>query len=126
MNQFQGKITLKEIFVINSLRANRWHEGHPWNPLEWAGAMCGEAGEAANAAKKLKRVLDGISNINENARHLPTVEIAQKQVIKESCDTILYALLLARSAGAEAYEFEDIFRQVFNDKSVEYGFPERL
>ncbi len=31
------------------------HTLEGWNPLEWAGALCGEAGEAANIAKKLRR-----------------------------------------------------------------------
>lgn len=119
-------LTLQRLFRENSDRADRWHKGHPWNPLEWAGAMCGEAGEAANAAKKLKRVVDGISNINEASRHLPTTLQAQKQVVKECCDTILYALLLARSAGADAESFEDTLREVFNKKSEEYGFPESI
>lgn len=120
------RISFHDVFVINSERANRWHDGHPWNPLEWAGAMCGEAGEAANAAKKLKRVLDGIATINEGARHLPTQYDAENAVVKECCDTILYALLLARSAGASAGSFEYTLREVFNKKSTEYGFPERI
>lgn len=119
-------LTLQRLFRENALRAERWHEDHPWNPLEWAGAMCGEAGEAANAAKKLKRVLDGIANINKGARHLPTIAEAQHEVIKECCDTILYALLLAGSAGATPETFEETLCEVFNKKSVEYGFPENI
>jgi NTP pyrophosphatase (non-canonical NTP hydrolase) len=119
-------LTIERLFKINSIRADRWHENHPWNPLEWAGAMCGEAGEAANAAKKLKRIIDGIGNINEQARSLTTVMDAQNQVIKECCDTVLYALLLARSAGANEETFEAALITVFNQKSKEYGFPETI
>ena len=32
-----------------------FHPLEDWNALEWAGAMCGEAGEAANLCKKLRR-----------------------------------------------------------------------
>jgi NTP pyrophosphatase (non-canonical NTP hydrolase) len=119
-------LTFQKVFRENVDRAQRWHKDHPWNPLEWAGAMCGEAGEAANAAKKLKRILDGIDNINEKARSLITIPEAQDAVIKECCDTILYALLLAHSAGSNAETFESALQHVFNKKSREYGFPEYI
>jgi len=121
-------LTVQKLFRMNLERAKRWHGGniHSWTPLEWAGAMCGEAGEAANAAKKLKRVVDNISNLNEGARHLPSLELAQKAIVQEVCDTILYAILLAASVGASADQFEQALCEVFNSKSEEYNFPERL
>lgn len=121
-------LTLGHVMRINRIRADKWHDGsiHNWTSLEWAGAMCGEAGEAANAAKKLKRVIDNLKTINEGARHLPDIASAQTAVTKEVCDTILYALLLANSVGCMPEEFEKVFREVFNKKSEEYGFDERL
>jgi hypothetical protein len=49
---------LTHVQEMSVSRANRWHGGdfRQWSGLEWAGAMCGEAGEAANVAKKLRRV----------------------------------------------------------------------
>ena len=57
---------LNELQQLNVSRAQRWHPGGlaEWSALEWAGAMAGEAGEACNAAKKLKRIETGVANIN--------------------------------------------------------------
>jgi len=109
----------------NARRADRWHDGdlHQWNALEWAGAMCGEAGEAANAAKKLRRLEQSIKSINLGERNLRTEHDAKLAVAKECADTILYALCLISAVGIDA---ECIIREVFNAKSEEYGFPERV
>jgi len=126
------ELTLQRIFHESVSRAARWHEGdiHNWTPLEWAGAMCGEAGEAANAAKKLKRLRDGIKSINHDTeteiRHFIAESHAATAVVHEVCDTILYAVLLAASAGATGDDLEITLASVFNTKSEEYGFPERL
>ncbi len=118
-------ITIAEFQKINEQRANRWHNGNmrEWNPLEWAGAMCGEAGEAANAAKKLKRLEDKIKSINLADRQLVTEHDAKMAVAKECADTIIYALCLISRVDIDA---ECIIRQVFNSKSEEYGFPEQI
>jgi hypothetical protein len=49
---------------INDKRAIRWHSdgATEWTLLEWAGAMCGESGEAANVAKKLRRLEQRLPN----------------------------------------------------------------
>ncbi len=119
---------INDLMNIDVARSKRWHPNgglESWTALEWAGAMCGEAGEAANAAKKLKRVEDELSNLSADAtRHLDTAEKAQRYVMRECADTILYALLLMARCGCT--DAEEVIRGVFNAKSVEYGFPERL
>lgn len=95
-----------------------------WSALEWAGAMAGEAGEACNAAKKLKRLEDGLASINEPGRHFSDLESARVQVAQEIADTIIYGLLLAARVGVT--DMEAVIRQVFNAKSEQYGFPEML
>lgn len=122
-------LTLCKLIEQNIERAKRWHGGglDQWTPLEWAGAMCGEAGEAANAAKKLKRLEDNIQTINEEARHFSTLAQARLAVSRECTDTILYALLLMAVVNVNPeVSIEDIIRDVFNRKSNEYGFPERI
>jgi NTP pyrophosphatase (non-canonical NTP hydrolase) len=120
------KMEIDHVFATSVERAKRWHPGgvEDWSPLEWAGAMCGEAGEAANAAKKLKRIETGLQNINAGKRSLVDLEIARGKVADEVADTILYGLLLMARVGIESPE--RILARVFNAKSVEYGFPERL
>lgn len=105
-------------------RAKRWHGEDDWNLLEWAGAMCGEAGETANAAKKLRRIEQGIPSINkEPGRSLVDLIPAREKVAHEAADTILYAVLVIAKSGVD---LESILREVFNAKSEEYGFPERI
>jgi NTP pyrophosphatase (non-canonical NTP hydrolase) len=121
-------LTIKKLFDESAKRAERWHQPdgiHSWSPLEWAGAMCGEAGETANVAKKLKRLTDGIVSLNsvEEDRHYTDIETAKKKCVKEACDTILYALVLIHVCDGDA---EEALREVFNQKSIECGFPERV
>lgn len=121
-------MTVRDLQNVSITRSNRWHKGGltDWSALEWAGAMAGEAGEAANAAKKLRRIEDGIQNINlEAGRSLVDLDKARLQVSKEVADTILYGLLLVARVG-HTDDFETILAGVFNAKSEEYGFPERI
>ena len=97
------------------------HTLDSWSHLEWAGAMCGEAGEASNVAKKLKRIDTGMSYANrDNDRDRP---ILIDKLGREYADTILYALLGLSKLGVRA---EDILREVFNAKSDELGSDIKL
>lgn len=120
-------MTINEMFAINLSRARRWHPGgiEEWSALEWAGAMAGEAGETANAAKKLKRIETGMANIDTSQpENSDDFQKAQWKVLKEAADTIIYGLLVMARAGAT--DPEAVLASVFNRKSEEYGFPERL
>jgi len=119
-------VEINQLFNTNVQRCKQWHPGgiEEWSALEWAGAMAGEAGEAANAAKKLKRVESHLQNINAPGRSLIDVDSAKQQVAEEVADTILYGLLLMARVGVA--DPEAIIRKVFNRKSEEYGFEERV
>jgi NTP pyrophosphatase (non-canonical NTP hydrolase) len=119
-------LTFQDLIAANLSRVARWHpEGlSEWSPLEWAGAMAGEAGEACNAAKKLKRIDSQIANINHEAgRSLTERETACRQIAKEVADTIIYGALLVSAVGQD---LAVTVAEVFNKKSKEYGFPEHL
>lgn len=116
-------VTIQEITSANMSRVARWHSLDDWTPLEWAGAMAGEAGEACNAAKKLKWIETNIPNRNEKDRHLTDVKAASRKVGLEIADTIIYGVLFAARVGVD---LEDCLIEAFNKKSEEYGFPERL
>ena len=119
-------MTIQTLFSTNLLRCSRWHPDglQDWTALEWAGAMAGEAGEACNAAKKLRRIETGALNKNEGDRSLTDLEQARAAVAKETADAIIYGMLLMARVGVT--DPEAVIREVFNQKSIEYGFPERL
>jgi len=111
----------------NLSRCNRWmaKKGgiNSWDINRWAVACLGEAGEMCNAIKKLNRVEDEYLNINEGDRQLDTKEKAIAKIKQEIGDTAVYLDLIASRLGLN---LEDCIREVFNNKSQEYGFPERL
>lgn len=126
---------------INVERGRRWHQGDltQWTPLEWAGAANGEAGEmmtevlalavavgakigaAANAAKKIRRITLELPN-REAGTPVTELDALRRAVSKESADAIIYALLLISLMGDDA---STVIANVFDQKSIEYGFPER-
>lgn len=123
-------LTFADLVEANLSRVVRWHPAGltDWTPLEWAGAMCGEAGEAANAAKKLKRHVSGLQNRDGRltddggAADAKTKHYA-RSVAKEVADTIIYGALLVAAVGED---LPSAIIDVFDAKSEEYGFPERL
>ena len=123
MSESHQVFDLNKFQAINAVRGCRWHQGDTsqWTPLEWAGAMCGEAGEAANAAKKLRRLDLHLPN-REAGIPKTDVDKLKLHVAKECADTIIYALLLMSEMGVNA---SDVIAEVFDQKSIEYGFPER-
>jgi NTP pyrophosphatase (non-canonical NTP hydrolase) len=117
-------LTIRALQEINLQRVARWHGLDDWSPLEWAGAMCGEAGEAANYAKKLKRIESQIPNINLEAGHSVTeADDAADNIVAEVADTVIYGVLLAARVRRD---LEKAVKRKFNQKSEEYGFPERI
>lgn len=125
-----AELTFGQLIEANAARVERWHGINDWSPLEWAGAMCGEAGEAANFAKKLKRAQTGIQNkdgrLAADVFGEAQIALYRRSVVKEVADTIIYGLLLCLAAGEDADAVVATIRDVFNEKSKEYGFPERV
>lgn len=114
---------LHAITEISKSRCERWHgeKGlEDWSGLEWAGAMAGEAGEAANVAKKILRRERGI------AGQLNTPEAMEadiKQLGDELADVFHYLVLLAAryNIPLDAHIIDK-----FNVVSTRSGFPETL
>lgn len=115
---------IREWQAINLQRAKRWHGGDisNWSGLEWAGAMCGEAGEAANVAKKLRRLELDLAGNAVSERKLDEAELRVKLGC-ECADTVIYAMLLCSRYGID---LEDAIRDTFNHKSELMDFPERF
>lgn len=104
---------------VNIARCRRWHDPEGWSPQMWGLAMCGEAGEVANALKKLYRHDEGIQQNAES----PDRAALLKAVATEIGDTAVYLDLLAQRLGLR---LEDCVRDTFNRISVRENFPERL
>ncbi|HLF23574.1 MAG TPA: hypothetical protein VI565_06580 [Burkholderiales bacterium] len=92
---------LREINVRRCVTAFK-HSLEEWTPLEWSAAMCGEAGEAANEAKKLRRRDYRYPDQNRAAQPERTDEEAERakqemihKYALELADVVTYADLCA-------------------------------
>ena len=108
---------------LRSLNAERCplfkHTLTDWSALEWAGAMCGEAGEAANVCKKIKRLEQGCMVRIEGM----TRESLVGDLAKELADIIIYADLLA---AREGINLGLAVMEKFNEVSARVGYTKRL
>lgn len=87
-----------------------------WSLSDWFTAVTGELGEAANIAKKLNRVRDGIpgNTADETTRSL------RDKLRDEIADTAIYLDLLAQSQGFDLFE---AMIDKFNRTSAKHRFP---
>lgn len=93
------------------------HSLDSWSLWDWFTATMGELGEAANVAKKLNRVRDGIRGNKVG------VEELREKLAQEVADTFIYLDLLAQAAGLSMGE---IVRKTFDAKSRELGYGGEL
>lgn len=108
--------TLARLRVLNLNRVELFgHKLEDWNELEWAGAMCGEAGEAANIAKKIRRVEQGC-DVNTGG---DSIEDLLRKLGTEIAGTIVSADLLAARAGLD---LRTLIIEEFDRVSKRVGF----
>lgn len=89
------------------------HRLDSWSLSDWFTAMVGELGEAANIAKKLNRVRDGIPGNKQ------TPEELQAMLLRELADVFIYLDLTVQAAGSQ---LSQIVPPVFDAKSQEIGY----
>lgn len=114
-------LTFDEVSKTNRARCERWHPGFPndgWTGADWSNAMQGEAGEAGNIVKKLRRIEFGLNQAAGDQR----ADLLGKLAL-EIGDTFMYLDLLAQHYGLDLAE---CVVNTFNRVSVREGFPERL
>lgn len=111
---------LSELREKGNTRRDRWHtpDTEPWTGADWSNAMCGEAGEAANVVKKIRRHETGTGS----AEVFTLVELRQK-LAHELADVIAYADLLAQHYDID---LRHAIAEKFNIVSRREGFPERI
>lgn len=120
-------LTFRALSAANVSRAKRWHGGdvEPWTGADWSNAMNGEAGEAANVVKKLRRIETRITQGSYHGDET-TSTVREELVAKladEIADTIIYADLLADHYGINVAR---AVRDKFNRVSAAQEFPERI
>jgi NTP pyrophosphatase (non-canonical NTP hydrolase) len=93
------------------------HQLGSWSTSDWFTAVVGELGEAANVAKKLNRIRDGIPGNKETEAEL------REKLRRELADSFVYLDLLAQALG---FNIGAAAVDVFNAKSDEIGCPIRL
>ena len=133
-------LTFAELAKTNGARVKRWHgvrwrvdERDPtfahlgaieldhWTGADWSNAMQGEAGEAGNVVKKLRRIEGGLPGNRKPGDD--DRELLISKLGAELADTIIYADLLASYYGLD---LGAAIVTKFNAISEELGLPERL
>lgn len=111
-------LTFAELSAVSQSRRDRWHtpDTEPWTGADWSNAMCGEAGEAANVVKKLRRHETGMAD------KIPVDELV-RMLADELGDVVAYCDLLGRHYGID---LGAAVARKFNFISEREGFPERL
>jgi len=121
MSDLKAEITFAEFSRVNRLRCESLdgfrHQLTDWSTSDWFVAILGELGEAANVAKKLNRVRDGIPGNKETPEQLAA------KLQNELADAFVYLDLLAQSLG---FSIGEAAVAVFNAKSAEIGSPHRM
>lgn len=119
-------LDLATLAETNAARCRRWHPdgSEPWTLADWSNAMCGEAGEAANVIKKLRRLETGTAQPTSPDDR----RVLAKQAGLEIADTVIYADLLAQELTRRygGYDLSNLIVTKFNAVSHREGFPEQL
>lgn len=111
-------LSLPEFSTVNRQRCEHprgFHQSlNSWSLSDWFTATMGELGEAANIAKKLNRVRDGIPG------NTVTEEELRAALREELADVFIYLDLLAQSQGID---LASAVREKFNATSRKIGCP---
>jgi NTP pyrophosphatase (non-canonical NTP hydrolase) len=108
-------LSFDELRAANARRQDEWEDGttEPFGMLYHSNALAGEVGEACNVVKKLERQRRGARGSNSTIQALAD----------ELADVIIYADLLARSAGIDLGQ---AVRFKFDATSEKYGLSTKL
>ena len=116
-------LTFQKLSDINKKRCeDAFHPVNEWTPTDWACAMAGEAGEACNVVKKLRR----LDSIKAKVAGHDTPEVRRRltlHALDELADTIIYADLLATRLGMS---LEEAIIRKFNEVSDREGCSIKL
>ena len=116
-----SRLTFTGFSISNQIRCSAEsgfnHSIESWSTSDWFTAVLGELGEAANVAKKLNRVRDGVKGNKETPAEL------KEKLRREIADTFIYLDLLATHEGID---LEQAIRDTWNAKSEQIGYKETI
>ena len=122
---------LTRLRAANITRKGRWHGPgtEMWSLADWSNAMQGEAGEAGNVVKKIRRAETGTGP--QTMDDLPVLIAALET---EIADTTIYLDLLDAEANRlrqyaglpMSHDLQAAIAAKFNLVSEREGFPERV
>ncbi len=120
----KGPLTIKEFHEANEARrrASSSTGGgteSTWNLADWTNELCGEAGELANLAKKIRRARPAQNGKKAD----PTLEEAKGDLAAEIADVVICASLVAGYLGID---LEQAMREKFNVVSDRMGSDIKL
>lgn len=95
------------------------HKLSDWSLSDWMTATVGELGEAANVAKKLNRIRDGVPGMSD----AESESELKRKLAEELADTFIYLDLLAQSQGIC---LEEAVINKFHKTSEKIGYPNSL
>lgn len=135
-------LDLRVLAATNAERCRRWHppESEQWSLADWSNAMGGEAGEAQNKVKKLRRIETRTdvgpwsresprgSGIRADVDRATQSRTLAKAIGLELADVVIYADLLAQELTRKygGYDLSELVVTKFNAVSHREGYPERL
>lgn len=118
MADLEVVVTFAEFAAINRARCEHpdgfAHTLDSWSLSDWIVAVTGELGEAANIAKKLNRVRDGIPGNDRSEAEL------RDSFREEIADAFIYLDLIAQSQG---FRLVDAVLEKFDKTSLKIGYP---
>lgn len=112
-------LSFDKLSAVNRARAAHWHAGGtPWVGSDWSNAMAGEAGEACNVVKKLRRQETAVVGAAD-----PVWQELVAKLGEELADTLIYIDLVAAHYGVD---LPAALCAKFNAVSEREGLEERL
>jgi NTP pyrophosphatase (non-canonical NTP hydrolase) len=113
-------VKFDDVSKPNRARLKRWHRNaEGWSCGDTSNGMVGEAGEAANIVKKIRRIETGIVEDPDGSKRSAFVA----DLADELADVFLYLDLLADEFNIN---LPHAIRRKFNRVSRELGFPEQI
>lgn len=114
-------LSISDIVKGCKFRMKDYMQGDSWTLLEHAGEMTGEAGEAANVAKKIRRGWKTKKTKQGSKKRVPhsdkDISSLKDHLAEEIADTIIASIVLSIAADID---IESAIVDKFNEKTADW------